>query len=204
MTEDREKGGPLAQIIIGVVVTLIVGGSAPWWWNKLFPSDNRPTSPGISAPGVLPPPRKTESPQPKLRIVSSGQEILKGSYTFDLDAGKQGGSRADADIFWEHQDDTFRYLNAWNGARFAYKGTINFDHVSENDLLRADYGIARLNGSANAANQLTDETVVLIRTSMGNLCKLRIEKYGIAYPGDLPQWPKSAFLFRWTTYKVIE
>ena len=139
-----------------------------------------------------------------LRIMSSGQEILKGSYTFDLDTGKQGGSRADDDIFWEHEDDTFRYLNAWNGARFAYKGIIDFDHVSDNDLRMADYGIIQLNGSANAANQLTDGAVVLIRTSRGNLCKLQIVKYGIAYPRDLPDWPKGALLFRWTTYQLVE
>ena len=203
MTEDSKRGGPMAQIIVAAIVTLIVGGSAPWWWGKLFPDGTKQTSPGPSAPHVLQPPSEITPPQPRLRVISSGQEILRGSCTFDLDAGKQSASRADDDIWWENQDDMFRYLNAQNGARFAYQGRIDFNDVSENALLKADYGIARINGSANAANQLTDGTVVLIRTNRGNVCKFRIEKYGVAYPGDLPQWPKSALLFRWTTYQVI-
>ncbi len=137
---------------------------------------------------------------PRLRTLSSGQEILKGSYTFDLDTGQQGGSSPDADIFWEHQNEILRYLNAWNGARFSYLGKVDFEQVSEKDLLTADYNVTRLNGSANQANQLVDETVILIQTNIQNLCKLRIEKYGIAAPGDLPHWPKSALLIRWVTY----
>jgi hypothetical protein len=34
---EKGKGGSVAQIIVGVAIALIAGGSAPWWWNKVFP-----------------------------------------------------------------------------------------------------------------------------------------------------------------------
>jgi hypothetical protein len=34
-----EKASPVTQILIAVAIALLVGGSAPWWWGKLFPSD---------------------------------------------------------------------------------------------------------------------------------------------------------------------
>jgi hypothetical protein len=37
MRESSKKLGVFGQIIVAVVVTLTVGGSAPWWWPKLFP-----------------------------------------------------------------------------------------------------------------------------------------------------------------------
>lgn len=44
MAEERESGGHLKQILAGVVVALLVGGSAPWWWTEIFGngSDNGP------------------------------------------------------------------------------------------------------------------------------------------------------------------
>jgi hypothetical protein len=141
---------------------------------------------------------------PLLRTISSGREILKGSYTLDLDTGRQGVPSAEADIHWELVDERMRepvrYLNAFSGARFSYLGRVDFDHIPEQDFLTANYSATRLNGSASIANQLTEGTVILVRTKKGNYSKLKIEKYGIAAPGDLPQWPKSALLINWVTF----
>lgn len=36
-----KKSNSITQIIVAVVITLIAGSSAPWWWSKVFPE--RPT-----------------------------------------------------------------------------------------------------------------------------------------------------------------
>jgi hypothetical protein len=30
-----KASGPLSQILVAVAIALIVGGTAPWWWNEL-------------------------------------------------------------------------------------------------------------------------------------------------------------------------
>ena len=42
MAEKKKKPGVLSQIVVGVVILLIAGGTAPWWLEKLFPPE-RPT-----------------------------------------------------------------------------------------------------------------------------------------------------------------
>lgn len=33
----KGRGGSVAQIVVGVAIALLAGGSAPWWWSKVFP-----------------------------------------------------------------------------------------------------------------------------------------------------------------------
>lgn len=35
---ESPSKGPATEIIVGVVLALLVGTSAPWWWAKIFPS----------------------------------------------------------------------------------------------------------------------------------------------------------------------
>ena len=198
----------LVTAFSGCIATVVLTWPRP---NILFPST--PTS-IITAPITVPPaeviseaptdPPVTASdiPLPRLRIVSSGQEILKGSYTVDLDTGTVGSTGVETDIWWEIENDIVRYLNPKNDALFSYMGVVNFDQVNVQDFLTADYNGSKLNGSDNVANQLTDGTVILVRTNGGNFCKLMIVQYGIASPGDLPEWPKSSLLIHWETYSM--
>lgn len=39
MAENKKKSGVLSQIIVGVVILLTAGGTAPWWLEKLFPPE---------------------------------------------------------------------------------------------------------------------------------------------------------------------
>ena len=38
----EESGKAVEAILVGVVLALLVGGSAPWWWSKLFPDKKEP------------------------------------------------------------------------------------------------------------------------------------------------------------------
>lgn len=39
MAENKKKSSVLSQIIVGVVILLTAGGTAPWWLEKLFPPE---------------------------------------------------------------------------------------------------------------------------------------------------------------------
>jgi len=40
MPKNGERRGVLPQIIVAVVVALLVGSTAPWWWNEIFHKRN--------------------------------------------------------------------------------------------------------------------------------------------------------------------
>jgi len=37
-----ESDSAIRTILIAVVIALIAGGSAPWWWGKVFPTAPTP------------------------------------------------------------------------------------------------------------------------------------------------------------------
>jgi hypothetical protein len=44
----HKQGGKASEaILVGIVLALVVGGSAPWWWTKAFPEAQ---GPGTTAP----------------------------------------------------------------------------------------------------------------------------------------------------------
>lgn len=64
MGDTTGKSGPMHQILIAVIIALLAGGSAPWWWDKVFgskvnvnapkpdqPSGRDDNPPGPSSPG---------------------------------------------------------------------------------------------------------------------------------------------------------
>jgi len=181
---SRGKGSVAAQLTVGIVLALLVGGTSPWWWKEVFREPERPP----------------ENPTPRLTRVSQGQEILPGSFTLDLDSGAVGGDVSAADLHWSLRSEESRHLTTLNGAALHRVGSGDLDGVSESDLLSAPYSPAALNGSPNAANQIPAGTVVLVKTTKGRFSKVRIENNGIAAPGDLPSWPRTALLIRWETY----
>jgi hypothetical protein len=49
-------------------------------------------------------------------VVSSGSTVLKGTFTFDLDTGTQGGLGPAFDIFWEQKTAVIRTMTPMNTA----------------------------------------------------------------------------------------
>jgi len=43
----KGSGSVLQTVIAAIIIALAVGGSAPWWWNKVF--QNRPSEPPITS-----------------------------------------------------------------------------------------------------------------------------------------------------------
>jgi hypothetical protein len=109
-------------------------------------------------------------------IQSQGTTTLKGTFSFDFDAGLQVS--AGADIFWEQKDNTLRFLVPRNGALLAHMGQPTFDAVSLETLKTQNYSAAPIDGSNNANNKLRVGTVIAVKTGTGRYAKLKINSYG--------------------------
>jgi hypothetical protein len=74
MAGDKEKSGVLGKIFVAVVVALLAGGTAPWWWKE-FISEKSPAN----------------GPEPAREVSPSGYDIeLVGAPRFDF-LGSGGG-----------------------------------------------------------------------------------------------------------------
>ena len=113
----------------------------------------------------------------ELAVQSRGTTTLKGTWTFDFDTGVQG-SPTGSDIWWEQVNTVTRYLVPQGGAMLANLGKVNFDAVSLQTLQTRPYTMTPINGSNNAANQLTAGTVIAIKTGAGRYAKMKINSYG--------------------------
>jgi hypothetical protein len=52
MAEQSENKGTrsiVQAVVPAMIIALLVGGSAPWWWNKLFPVTATNTAPTVTA-----------------------------------------------------------------------------------------------------------------------------------------------------------
>ncbi len=113
----------------------------------------------------------------ELAVQSEGTTILKGTWTFDFDTGKQGPPTG-ADIWWRQATATVRFLTPQSGALLAHMGKQNFDAVSLPTLKTQPYTALPINGSASSANRLTPGTVIAVKTNTGRYAKMLIKTYG--------------------------
>lgn len=54
MANDKIESSALSQILIPIVIALLVGGTAPWWWEEFVKRDGDNHSP---SPSIVPPPQ---------------------------------------------------------------------------------------------------------------------------------------------------
>jgi hypothetical protein len=66
MSDNNGKGKIIGQIVAAVVIALLVGGTSPWWWDKIFPEKgSTPQSPHVTPrpPDVTPKPPQVATPE---------------------------------------------------------------------------------------------------------------------------------------------
>lgn len=126
---------------------------------------------------------------------------IEGTWYFDVDTGQNTTDLGTADLWWRFVTQTVRYLEPENGAIFANLGIVNFDSVT--DISIYPLSTAQISGSV-ANNSIPTDTVLVLRTNLGNYAKMRIDSYGtnlgvtIVYQDDgtpfVPEFPSSVFL----------
>ena len=122
--------------------------------------------------------------------VSSGTTTLKGTFTFDLDTGVEGGPAANSDIWWDQQTAVSRQMVPQNGAGILNLGVANFAAITSNNLEFLPYAATPIDGNNDATNKLVAGNVFAVRTKSGNLAKVSVVTYGY----DLQ--------IQWVTYKL--
>ena len=82
---ERKKTGAITQILIALVIALLAGGTAPWWWNelkRLFDTDpaSRIGSNGNDDQGALPPNEQTlEIPGTSHKFIVKDGHLISSS-----------------------------------------------------------------------------------------------------------------------------
>ena len=115
---------------------------------------------------------------PGASVVSSGTVKLKGTYTFDLDTGVEGGVGPGADIWWEQQTPTQREMTTQNGATLVNLGTADFNSITAANLQTLSYSATPIVGNVGSSNKLVAGDVFVVHTTSGNYAKVKILSYG--------------------------
>jgi hypothetical protein len=123
-------------------------------------------------------------------IVSSGTATLKGTFTFDLDTGVEGGPASNSDIWWDQQTAVLRQMVPQNGAGILNLGVTNFATITANNLEFLPYTATPIVGNNDPSNKLVGGDVFAVRTNQGNFAKVLVKTYGY----DLQ--------IQWITYKL--
>jgi len=123
-------------------------------------------------------------------VVSSGSAVLKGTWTFDLDTGSEGGLGPNFDIWWEQKTSVLRDMVPINGAQIVNLGSTNFAAITPDTLSSLTYSTTPIDGNNDASNKLVTGDVFAVRTNSGNFAKVLVVAYGY----DMT--------IQWTTYKL--
>ena len=115
---------------------------------------------------------------PTSTIVSSGTKVLKGTFTFDLENGNEGGVGPGFDIWWDQQTAVARQMVPQNGATLVNLGVVDFASITASGLQFLPYASTPINGSNNASNKLVAGDVFAVRTSAGHFAKVKVVSYG--------------------------
>ncbi len=111
-------------------------------------------------------------------IVSQGSAVLKGTWTFDLDNGTEGGVGPGFDIWWEQMTAVARQMAPQNNARIVNLGVADFNSITADSLQTLTYGTVPIPGNNDATNKLVAGDVFAVQTNQGNYAKVRVVSYG--------------------------
>jgi hypothetical protein len=112
-------------------------------------------------------------------LLNNAAITVQGTWGLDLEDGTT--NNAGRDIWWEQITSVKRRMTPKNGARLCYLGVMTpaqFSALTAAQLQALDYGTDPIVGDNNAANKLVPNAVFAVRTSAGNVAKVRVVTYG--------------------------
>jgi hypothetical protein len=122
-------------------------------------------------------------------VVSSGITVLKGTWTFNLDTGIQGGPNPD--IWWDQETTVLRQMVPQGNARITNIGVVNFNSITADVLQKLPYSTTPINGNNDPTNRLAPGDVFAVFTNQGNVAKIEVLQYGYN------------LTIQWTTYHLL-
>ena len=111
-------------------------------------------------------------------VVSSGTAILKGTWSFDLDSGAEGGLGPNFDIWWEQETAVIRTMTPLNSAQITNLGVIDFNAITPDTLSSLTYSTTPIDGNNDPSNKLVTGDVFAVLTTSGNYAKVKVLSYG--------------------------
>lgn len=111
-------------------------------------------------------------------VVSSGTAVLKGTWTFDLDSGVEGGLGPNFDIWWEQETAVIRTMTPLNSAQLTNLGVIDFNSLTPDTLSSLTFTTTPIDGNNDASNKLVNGDVFAVLTTSGNYAKVKVVSYG--------------------------
>jgi hypothetical protein len=121
--------------------------------------------------GVLPPARKPLT-------AATGSGMLRGTYTFDFEAGGEAADNRNADVWWDQETAVKRQLVPWNGAALCSLGVVNYEGLQFDDLTGLTYATTPITANAEGTNFLPNGAVFAVRTRSGKYVKVQVLSYG--------------------------
>ncbi|MHC4242477.1 MAG: GLUG motif-containing protein [Planctomycetota bacterium] len=124
-------------------------------------------------------------PQEPLPEPETDETTILGTWTWDVEADTLGRSET-VDFWWEHVNETERYLVPINGAQAAVVSERSFDEVDlefVNSLILSGQGLS----GSDVGSVLNPGAVIAFQTSEGNKGKLRIEGYRALHDFSFPE-----------------
>lgn len=115
---------------------------------------------------------------PSATVLASGTTVLKGTWTFDLDTGTEGGVSSQADIWWDQMTSVDRQMVPQNGAGILNLGAVDFTTLSASGLQKLPYSTTPIPANNDATNKLVNGDVFAVHTSAGNFAKVLVVTYG--------------------------
>jgi hypothetical protein len=181
--EKTRDSSSRVQIIIaliglaGVIATAFIAN-----WSNIFPKKPATPTPNVtsSATPTSGIGKKSERP-----VHSSGRLIVRGTYSYDLDAGVEinmggdlGTERTGGDFQWEIVDTVRRFVTPANGAAFFVVGGRDFESIRWSEMEHFPYSTGKIRADSNNSNQIPAGTVVAYKTNEGRLGKFIVDQYG--------------------------
>ena len=111
-------------------------------------------------------------------VVASGTSVLKGTWTFDLDSGAEGGVGPGFDIWWDQETAVLRQMVPQNAARIVNLGVVDFNSITADSLQNLTYLTTPIPGNNNPTNKLVPGDVFAVLTNAGNYAKVKVVTYG--------------------------
>lgn len=109
---------------------------------------------------------------------ATGSGVLRGTYTFDFEAGGEAANNSNADVWWDQETAVQRQLVPWNGAALCSLGIVDYEGLQFDDLTGLTYTTTPITANTAGTNFLPDRAVFAVRTRSGKYVKVQVLSYG--------------------------
>ena len=124
----------------------------------------------------------SSSPAAAGLIGASEDSALRGTWSYDFEAGAEVTVTPESDMWWEQLTWTERrmaiYWQLPAGGLYAFGDTVAFEDLTEADLVALPYSRDPIPGG-DAVNLLTPGDVFAVLTQEGNFAKVQVIEYGL-------------------------